>query len=72
MITKNNNNYYKISEVSQMTGIHLITLYKRLKRPGITSIKVGGEKYISEDSVKVLEEPGKMGRPKLDSSDIMD
>lgn len=62
MITKKGKNYYKFSEVSQMTGVHLMTLYKRAKREGVDIIKHEGFRYISEDSFDIIKKRGTPGR----------
>ena len=63
MIDKNNKKYYSMNEVSQMTGVHLITVYRRAKRDGVDVITHEGKKYLSEDSFGIIKEVGSPGRP---------
>ena len=58
-----------MNEVSQMTGVHLITVYRRAKREGTDVITHEGKKYINEDSFSIIREIRSPGRPPKEEVD---
>jgi len=74
MTEQNNKKYYSMNEVSQMTGVHLITVYRRAKRKGVDVITHEGRKLIGEDSFDIIKKVGSPGRPpkkELDKTEDM-
>lgn len=68
METIGEKNYYTITEVHNMTGIYLMTLYKRARRPGVDVKRIGGVVHVSEDSFDILATEGQVGRPKINKN----
>lgn len=63
MIEQNNTKYYTMNEVSQMTGVHLITAYRRARTRDVDVITHEGKKLLSENSFDIIKEVGSPGRP---------
>lgn len=63
MIRRRGKKYYTMNEVSQMTGVHLITVYRRARTRDVDVIKHEGKKHLSEDSFDIIKEVGSPGRP---------
>ena len=69
MIEQNNTKYYTMNEVSQMTGVHLITVYRRARTRDVDVITHEGKKLLSEDSFDIIKEVGSPGRPTKEEVD---
>lgn len=71
MVQKNGKNYYSMNEVSQKTGVHLITVYRRARTRDVDMILHEGKKYLSEDSfdtIKRIDSPGRPPKKEIDKS----
>jgi len=69
MIEKDGKKYYTMDEVSRMTGVHLITVYRRARTRDIDVITQEGKKHVSEDSFGEIERVGLPGRPPKEEVD---
>ena len=63
MIEKEGKKYYSMNEVSKMTGVHLITVYRRARTRDVEVTEHEGKKYLSEDSFGIIKKVGSPGRP---------
>jgi hypothetical protein len=63
MIEQNNTKYYTMHEVSQLTGVNLITVYRRARKRDVDVITHEGKKLLSEDSFDIIKKVGSPGRP---------
>lgn len=69
MIEKEGKKYYSMNEVSQKTGVHLITVYRRARTRDVEVIEHEGKKYLSEDSFDIIKKVGSPGRPPKEEID---
>lgn len=63
MIELDNKKYYTLNEVSHITGVHLMTVYRRARQRNVDVITHEGKKYLNEQSFDIIKEAGKPGRP---------
>ena len=56
-------------EVSQLTGVNLITVYRRARKRDVDVITHEGKKLLSEDSFDIIKKVGSPGRPPKEEVD---
>ncbi len=69
MIELDNKKLYTFNEVSHMTGVHLMTVYRRARQRDVDVVTHEGKKYLNEKSFDIIKEAGKPGRPEKQNID---
>jgi len=69
MIEKQGKKYYTMHEVSQLTGVNMITVYRRARTRDVDVIIHEGHKHLSEDSFDTIKKIGSPGRPSKEEID---